>query len=134
MPQISSMVTMNRLTASQITASLAVLLLGTGGALMMGAGPLDILLPVLAALLVLAICAAGPDRAEPALSTMLAEVPDIVAHPDARDLMEAMADPLMLIERGRIVAANRAAQRSEEHTSELQSLMRTSYAVFCLKK
>src|SRR3546814_8255247 len=27
-----------------------------------------------------------------------------------------------------------AAARSEEHTSELQSLMRTSYAVFCLKK
>src|SRR3546814_5131559 len=27
-----------------------------------------------------------------------------------------------------------ASQRSEEHTSELQSLMRTSYAVFCLKK
>src|SRR3546814_6769176 len=28
----------------------------------------------------------------------------------------------------------RAALRSEEHTSELQSLMRISYAVFCLKK
>src|SRR3546814_9768251 len=27
-----------------------------------------------------------------------------------------------------------AKTRSEEHTSELQSLMRTSYAVFCLKK
>src|SRR3546814_1393893 len=27
-----------------------------------------------------------------------------------------------------------AIQRSEEHTSELQSLMRISYAVFCLKK
>src|SRR3546814_3056621 len=27
-----------------------------------------------------------------------------------------------------------APWRSEEHTSELQSLMRTSYAVFCLKK
>src|SRR3546814_936918 len=27
-----------------------------------------------------------------------------------------------------------AARRSEEHTSELQSLMRISYAVFCLKK
>src|SRR3546814_5680109 len=27
-----------------------------------------------------------------------------------------------------------AADRSEEHTSELQSLMRISYAVFCLKK
>src|SRR3546814_2947026 len=29
---------------------------------------------------------------------------------------------------------NLAALRSEEHTSELQSLMRISYAVFCLKK
>src|SRR3546814_6740762 len=28
----------------------------------------------------------------------------------------------------------RTAARSEEHTSELQSLMRISYAVFCLKK
>src|SRR3546814_4595216 len=39
-------------------------------------------------------------------------------------------------ERGAIVfTASVAAQdRSEEHTSELQSLMRNSYAVFCLKK
>src|SRR3546814_7651975 len=29
---------------------------------------------------------------------------------------------------------SRAPPRSEEHTSELQSLMRISYAVFCLKK
>src|SRR3546814_2687995 len=29
---------------------------------------------------------------------------------------------------------NAATDRSEEHTSELQSLMRISYAVFCLKK
>src|SRR3546814_7887515 len=29
---------------------------------------------------------------------------------------------------------DRKAARSEEHTSELQSLMRISYAVFCLKK
>src|SRR3546814_6752477 len=29
---------------------------------------------------------------------------------------------------------NGEAERSEEHTSELQSLMRISYAVFCLKK
>src|SRR3546814_6332565 len=42
----------------------------------------------------------------------------------------------------RIIAANEFFgeieglqwMRSEEHTSELQSLMRTSYAVFCLKK
>src|SRR3546814_5071110 len=31
-------------------------------------------------------------------------------------------------------AGERLHQRSEEHTSELQSLMRISYAVFCLKK
>src|SRR3546814_9277942 len=32
------------------------------------------------------------------------------------------------------VGAEGVAQRSEEHTSELQSLMRISYAVFCLNK
>src|SRR3546814_11147980 len=32
------------------------------------------------------------------------------------------------------VAEGPVAGRSEEHTSELQSLMRISYAVFCLKK
>src|SRR3546814_6105757 len=32
------------------------------------------------------------------------------------------------------VVAFKAWLRSEEHTSELQSLMRSSYAVFCLKK
>src|SRR3546814_4277652 len=31
-------------------------------------------------------------------------------------------------------APNLGSDRSEEHTSELQSLMRISYAVFCLKK
>src|SRR3546814_8422707 len=39
--------------------------------------------------------------------------------------------PLGIIEPG--TGARRLA-RSEEHTSELQSLMRISYAVFCLKK
>src|SRR3546814_1821704 len=33
-----------------------------------------------------------------------------------------------------VTSGVRAAARSEEHTSELQSLMRISYAVFCLKK
>src|SRR3546814_9261517 len=33
-----------------------------------------------------------------------------------------------------ITPAPRQSMRSEEHTSELQSLMRTSYADFCLKK
>src|SRR3546814_9764577 len=34
----------------------------------------------------------------------------------------------------RSVAQGNRGKRSEEHTSELQSLMRLSYAVFCLKK
>src|SRR3546814_5283767 len=34
----------------------------------------------------------------------------------------------------RYSSSRSAAARSEEHTSELQSLMRISYAVFCLKK
>src|SRR3546814_9084462 len=41
-------------------------------------------------------------------------------------------------DRGRLFPRSRLQEwesaRSEEHTSELQSLMRTSYAVFCLKK
>src|SRR3546814_7699926 len=38
-------------------------------------------------------------------------------------------------DRAHIFAARRkSGRRSEEHTSELQSLMRISYAVFCLKK
>src|SRR3546814_7977217 len=35
---------------------------------------------------------------------------------------------------GEMLARIEAQSRSEEHTSELQSLMRISYAVFCLKK
>src|SRR3546814_3401674 len=35
---------------------------------------------------------------------------------------------------GQWVLAGEPVARSEEHTSELQSLMRNSYAVFCLKK
>src|SRR3546814_7365039 len=37
-------------------------------------------------------------------------------------------------ERGVIINTASVAARSEEHTSELQSLMRISYAVLCLKK
>src|SRR3546814_6652685 len=36
--------------------------------------------------------------------------------------------------KSRSAAGRKAGCRSEEHTSELQSLMRISYAVFCLKK
>src|SRR3546814_1416066 len=43
-----------------------------------------------------------------------------------------MDDTLVRDDAGEVVP--RRAQRSEEHTSELQSLMRISYAVLCLKK
>src|SRR3546814_3488087 len=59
-------------------------------------------------------------------------------------------DDLIVLDKGRVVAAGRVEEviarsgaidldaaftnRSEEHTSELQSLMRISYAVFCLTK
>src|SRR3546814_10797527 len=47
-----------------------------------------------------------------------------------------VALPLAVDHFGRIVGKDRlrGEVRSEEHTSELQSLMRNSYAVFCLKK
>src|SRR3546814_7393280 len=39
-----------------------------------------------------------------------------------------------LLRRSQVSHPARSAGRSEEHTSELQSLIRISYAVFCLKK
>src|SRR3546814_6802539 len=52
---------------------------------------------------------------------------------------KVLPDPAPLPERETIpiaeeVIAASGVLRSEEHTSELQSLMRISYAVFCLKK
>src|SRR3546814_4647257 len=49
------------------------------------------------------------------------------------DLEDAVAPEMKVAARQAAVAAI-AEGRSEEHTSELQSLMRISYAVFCLKK
>src|SRR3546814_1389561 len=46
---------------------------------------------------------------------------------------QVAAQDRMLLEAGAAVLGV-AFLRSEEHTSELQSLMRISYAVFCLKK
>src|SRR3546814_5316085 len=44
------------------------------------------------------------------------------------------ADGKELTQINSFVLVNSDSNRSEEHTSELQSLMRISYAVFCLKK
>src|SRR3546814_5994966 len=62
---------------------------------------------------------AGHDARALAAAAALAEAPDAGAAAAQR-----YGDQLVNAER----------YRSEEHTSELQSLMRISYAVFCLKK
>src|SRR3546814_2194089 len=56
-----------------------------------------------------------------------------------REVVAEADNPVMLYSIGKDSAvmlhlAMKAFYRSEEHTSELQSLMRISYAVFCLKK
>src|SRR3546814_5195802 len=52
----------------------------------------------------------------------------VVVEPEfGQPCLASVAEPPVLIEPP-------GACRSEEHTSELQSLMRNSYAVFCLKK
>src|SRR3546814_5693646 len=57
----------------------------------------------------------------------LAEIPSVVAVRDA-------SGDLVRVTVHRAGATGHRQCRSEEHTSELQSLMRISYAVFCLKK
>src|SRR3546814_2785559 len=51
-----------------------------------------------------------------------------------RSLTDALQTQIDLGNLERIPQDPRWLDRSEEHTSELQSLMRISYAVFCLKK
>src|SRR3546814_5601569 len=66
---------------------------------------------------------------------------DVVVRPEAAGRDRIAADIAAEGRPGRECAVQRVAIdqpadriRSEEHTSELQSLMRSSYAVFCLKK
>src|SRR3546814_9277665 len=52
---------------------------------------------------------------------------------DANDDIERLCQQIDMLD-AQVVLAFDFRIRSEEHTSELQSLMRISYAVFCLKK
>src|SRR3546814_1224967 len=70
----------------------------------------------------------GPARAQVTLgSTTTIEA----AQPGAGQVAVV---PALRVARAPLESARRLCGRSEEHTSELQSLMRISYAVFCLKK
>src|SRR3546814_6359197 len=66
--------------------------------------------------------------------SMTVELWDKIMSVNARGamLMCKHALPLMIAQGGGSII-NISSGRSEEHTSELQSLMRISYAVFCLK-
>src|SRR3546814_3475741 len=65
----------------------------------------------------------------PLAGRLAAHLPDFSQRGLAVDLRLALAEP---VEVGPV--EDEQGFRSEEHTSELQSLMRISYAVFCLKK
>src|SRR3546814_9024214 len=53
---------------------------------------------------------------------------------EAGGLVQGPAEDVAAQDQRGDLKAGAAKRRSEEHTSELQSLMRISYAVFCLKK
>src|SRR3546814_2363649 len=57
---------------------------------------------------------------------------DVVVRPAADFIRPSYSNALT--EKPDFLASGGETRRSEEHTSELQSLMRISYAVFCLKK
>src|SRR3546814_2858879 len=57
-----------------------------------------------------------------------------VAHVTLESRVRGAEGWQLVIDNGKVAGEGPAALRSEEHTSELQSLMRISYAVFCLKK
>src|SRR3546814_1499716 len=60
---------------------------------------------------------------------------DMLVSPAAKPPVSAIGSPAdQASEIARLRRELDRARRSEEHTSELQSLMRISYAVFCLKK
>src|SRR3546814_5161457 len=65
-----------------------------------------------------------------------ATLPDLAAidmRADPPDRGRWLAPPLVAALADRLEKGEQSLLRSEEHTSELQSLMRISYAVFCLK-
>src|SRR3546814_3906291 len=70
--------------------------------------------------------------------TMTRQIPAIPDPASATEVASARSVRVMLVDDSLVVRSilERIVEqrRSEEHTSELQSLMRISYAVFCLKK
>src|SRR3546814_1630129 len=64
----------------------------------------------------------------------LERAPAFIAAKVKRQATDVSPSAISAWEQARELAATAVPLRSEEHTSELQSLMRISYAVFCLKQ
>src|SRR3546814_5307533 len=71
-----------------------------------------------------------PTAADTAIQTSAQRTPERL--PSSQNMMPRACSALADLAMTKAVSALKS--RSEEHTSELQSLMRISYAVFCLKK
>src|SRR3546814_4082415 len=76
----------------------------------------------------------GGARFQPGLDRRLHAQAGQVGQQQHRALVALAVQRLAGLQRREHRAHARLVDRSEEHTSELQSLMRISYAVFCLKK
>src|SRR3546814_7551333 len=77
------------------------------------------------------VCSSDLDRRQASPRCRRVHVGGAQVRPDERPDVDGRASGLETL---RDRSGRRARWRSEEHTSELQSLMRISYAVFCLKK
>src|SRR3546814_3211277 len=76
------------------------------------------------------------DNGSAAEKTPVDQAMDVLVYAPIGLLFEGATILPQLVDKGRsqVTMARMVGKRSEEHTSELQSLMRISYAVFCLKK
>src|SRR3546814_19353834 len=99
----------------------------------------ETLMPLVAG--VTALKGVGPGLAKPGDRRGIARVVDAAFHLPTGVVDRLPREELDQADVGRTIAITltpvdyrQSAGRSEEHTSELQSLMRISYAVFCLKK
>src|SRR3546814_10337033 len=79
-------------------------------------------------IVVVAVGDRAADRQQQHLRQRMRHTPRIARVLDLRKMLQKRRQPRLLRERRR----DRAHGRSEEHESELQSLMRISYSFFCL--
>src|SRR3546814_4166089 len=82
----------------------------------------------------------GGEKQRVTIARTILKAPPILILDEATSALDTTTEQeiqsaLDLVSKNRttLVIAHRLSTRSEEHTSELQSLMRISYAVFCLK-